>query len=616
MKAPTLPTYAHLTCKTVRDLLAQRLLRAHFQPIADLRNGSVYAHEALIRGPAGSAHAMPDALFAAAHVEQCGFELEVECIRQALATWSAGPRCGLLFMNLSASALVRILKDRRIENLIATAAAGDVSSSSLVIELTEHEHVEDQEALFVACMTLRRNGVGVALDDFGNGRSSLRLWSELKPEYVKIDKYFLKDLARHGDKLQTLRALMQIAETFGSCLVAEGLEGAEELRLVRDLGIGYGQGWALGRPAPTPMSALPQSARAVLTSRDIAVFPELKRASNGGFTASRLLIAAPTVGPLTTHDAVYDLLRERDALHAVAVLDQDKPVALINRSNFIASYARPYYKELYGNKPCTISANLAPLTIELHTGIEELTSVLTSGDQRYLTEGFIITEGGRYRGLGTGQQLVRAVTEARIESARHANPLTFLPGNIPISDHIARLLASGRDFVAAYGDLNHFKPYNDHYGYWRGDEMIRLVARVIVSHCDAQRDFVGHVGGDDFVVLFQSEDWLERSETIVKVFNDKARELFDPEALVAGGIEAEDRHGDMRFHPCTTLSIGTVQVRAGRFERVEDVANAAAAAKRAAKHANRGVVTLDVEREAGPSPAALDGDADVARPLA
>lgn len=586
-------TYAPLACRTVRDLIEHRVLQAHFQPIGDLRDGTVHAHEALIRGPAGSALAMPDAMFAAAHLEGCDFELEVECVRQALRAWAKGRRTGRLFLNLSAGALVRTLAERSIEEVLAGAERHGIPASSLVVELTEHERVRDPDALLTACTTLRRHGVGIALDDFGDGRSSLRLWSELKPELVKIDKYFLKDLARHGDKLQTLRALLQIAETLGSRLVAEGLEGAEELRLARDLGIMYGQGWALGRPAAEPVVDLLPEARTVLASRDIAVFPELKRASNSGYTASRLLIAAPAVRPDTSHDAVYELLRERDALHALAVVDHDKPVALINRSQFIAGYARPYFKELYGNKPCTLFANLAPLTIELHTGIEELTGVLTSGDQRYLTEGFIITEGGRYRGLGTGQQLVRAVTEARIEAARHANPLTFLPGNIPISDHIERLLDSGRDFVAGYADLNHFKPYNDHYGYWRGDEMIRLVARVLIAHCDTRRDFVGHVGGDDFVVLFQSNDWLERCERIVAGFNDKARELFDPEALQAGGIEAEDRHGDMRFHPCTTLCIGAVQVQPRRYANAEDVASAAATAKRAAKHSGRGVVVLD-----------------------
>ena len=586
-------TYAPLTWRSVRDLIDHHLLKVHFQPIADLRDGSVHAHEALVRGPVDSRLAMPDALFAVAHHEGCGFELEVESVKQALRAWSGSRRTGRLFLNFSADSLVRMLRERSIKDVLQIASEQGVAPSMLVIELTEHEQVRDFDALLATCTTLRRHGVTIALDDFGDGRSSLRLWSELKPDIVKIDKYFLKDLARHGDKLQTLRALLQIAETFGSRLVAEGLEGAEELRLARDLGITFGQGWALGRPLPQPVEQLLPLAQSVLASPDIAVFPELKRASNSGFTASRLLITAPSIPPTATHDAVYEKLREPDALHALAVVEDDKPIALVNRSQFIANYARPYFKELYGNKPCTLFASLSPLTIELHTGIEELTNVLTSGDQRYLTEGFVITEGGRYKGLGTGQQLVRAVTEARIEAARHANPLTFLPGNIPITDHIERLLASGRDFVAGYADLNHFKPYNDQYGYWRGDEMIRLVAGVLGAQCDPRCDFVGHVGGDDFVILFQSTDWQERCHRIVAIFNEKAKELFDAEALAAGGIHAEDRHGDMRFHPCTTLCIGAVPVQPGRFDHAEDVASAAASAKRQAKRDNLSVVVQD-----------------------
>ena len=586
-------TYAPLTWRSVRDLIDHHLLKVHFQPIADLRDGSVHAHEALVRGPVDSRLAMPDALFAVAHHEGCGFELEVESVKQALRAWSGSRRTGRLFLNFSADSLVRMLRERSIKDVLQIASEQGVAPSMLVIELTEHEQVRDFDALLATCTTLRRHGVTIALDDFGDGRSSLRLWSELKPDIVKIDKYFLKDLARHGDKLQTLRALLQIAETFGSRLVAEGLEGAEELRLARDLGITFGQGWALGRPLPQPVEQLLPLAQSVLASPDIAVFPELKRASNSGFTASRLLITAPSIPPTATHDAVYEMLREPDALHALAVVEDDKPIALVNRSQFIANYARPYFKELYGNKPCTLFASLSPLTIELHTGIEELTNVLTSGDQRYLTEGFVITEGGRYKGLGTGQQLVRAVTEARIEAARHANPLTFLPGNIPITDHIERLLASGRDFVAGYADLNHFKPYNDQYGYWRGDEMIRLVAGVLGAQCDPRCDFVGLVGGDDFVILFQSTDWQERCHRIVAIFNEKAKELFDAEALAAGGIHAEDRHGDMRFHPCTTLCIGAVPVQPGRFDHAEDVASAAASAKRQAKRDNLSVVVQD-----------------------
>jgi len=330
-------------------------------------------------------------------------------------------------------------------------------------------------------------------------------------------------------------------------------------------------------------------AAAVIASAEISVLPELTRAAGADFTVERLVVQAPHKSPDLPIDDIARAFADDPTLRAIALVTAGRPVGLLNRQAFVDRYAKPYFKELYGRKPCLLFANTTPLILDRHTGIDALTAVLTSSDQRYLTEGFIVTEGGQYLGLGTGEQLVRVVTEVRIEAARHANPLTFLPGNIPISEHIARLLASGGEFVACYADLNDFKPYNDHYGYWRGDEMIRLVARTLAAHCDPRRDFIGHVGGDDFVVLFQSNDWLDRCERIVAGFNAAARGLFDDTALARGGIEAEDRHGVMRFFQCTTLSIGAVPVGPGVFSRPEQVASAAASAKHKAKMSSLGL---------------------------
>ncbi|HSW04098.1 EAL domain-containing protein [Aquabacterium sp.] len=591
MNAMTLSA-ATADVRSVRQLIERHALSVHFQPIVSLADATVFGHEALVRTPPGVAWTNPDALFAAARREGVLIELEIACVRTAIRAWSERGCAGKLFVNLSAAALLLALDQASGQLPHGLIGGRGVAPASVVIELTEHEHVRDVDRLNAATTLLRQQGVGIALDDFGDGRSSLRLWSELKPEIVKIDKYFTHDLSTSGNKLQTFRALLHIAETFGTSLVAEGIETEAELRIVRDLGIRYGQGYALGRPQAATAQAVLPAAHQVLTSDVIAVFPEQRRAGNHGITAARLLREVAPVNAHSTHDEVFALFQGDESLHGLAVAEQGRPLGLLNRQRFISSYAKPYFRELYGRRPALLHANHTPLLLDLHTGIEELTSVLTSSDQRYLTEGFIITEGGRYRGLGTGEQLVRAVTEARIEAARHANPLTFLPGNIPISKHIDRLLASGRSFVACYADLNQFKPFNDHYGYWRGDEMIRLVARVVVSQCDAQRDFVGHVGGDDFVLLFQSGDWAARCEQIVHDFNAMARSLFDADALAAGGITAEDRHGVMRFHPCTTLSIGAVAVMAGRYHCSDDVASAAAAAKRQAKLAGLGVCLL------------------------
>lgn len=579
----------------IATLIREGGLRAHFQPIVDFRSGEVYGHEALIRGPAGSVLERPDVLLEAAKVEDILIEFEIECVRQALWSWSRQRASGKLFLNFSAEALIEAVRGSGKDTVSSLLGRLAILPTNIVIELTEHERVSDLEALMAATKYLRSKGCELALDDFGDGRSSLRLWSELRPGVVKIDKYFVKEIDRNPNKLQTVRALQQIAETFGSRLLAEGVEEETELRAIRELGIEFGQGWLFGRPQAEVRVNLPEAASTALMSKQVAVLPEPRAAAASHITAESLLVEAPALPQETSNNQVYEVFEHFSQLHALAVVNDDQcPVALIDRATFIGTYARPYFRELYGKKPCLDFAERAPLLVDVETSVEKLTEVLTTGDQRYLRQGFVLVSDGRYRGLGTGEALVKAVTESRIEAARHANPLTFLPGNIPITRHITNLVEAEAEFVAAYVDLDHFKPFNDLYGYWRGDDMLRLASRCLAAHLDPQKDFLGHVGGDDFVILFQSRDWQKRCLAIVQSFNEQAREMFDEEAQARGGIQAEDRFGVERFHPCTTMCIGAVPVDAGAEVRAEDVASCAAQAKRVAKARKLGLYVMEI----------------------
>ncbi len=570
-------------------VLRQQSLYPVYQPIVNLADASVYAHEALIRGPQGTPLHTPDALLRAAAQEDLGCEFEFACIVAAMKTWGHVDAPGRLFVNISATALTQILHERGTQDLLRWLRSVRVLSRMVVLEITEHERVEDMDQLAEVVKQVRSVGISLALDDFGDGRSSLRLWSQLKPEIVKIDKYFTKNISENGDKLKTIQALQQIAAVFGSELVAEGIETAEDLRVLRDLGITYGQGYFLGHPDRQPAHYLNVQSQRVLGEQQVVVFPELGRTPKGGQLRNLALVPAPTVHALSTNDELAGIFMAHPDLHAVALVEGDRPVGIMNRALFMNEYSKLYYREVWGRKSCAMHANREPRLIERDHSVDELIGILTSQDQRYLTDGFIVTENGRYMGLGTGDHLVRSVTETRIEAARHANPLTFLPGNIPISQHIDRLLKKQGSFVACYADLNNFKPYNDYYGYWRGDEMIRLVASIATAQCDSQCDFLGHVGGDDFILLFQSANWRQRCDALVGEFNERALTMFDAKAREAGGIEAEDRHGVPRFFPCTTLSIGAVAIDGRQFSRAEDVANLAALAKHDAKQANAGV---------------------------
>ena len=406
---------------------------------------------------------------------------------------------------------------------------------------------------------------------------------------MKIDKFFVQGIASQPQRVELVRTFIRLAQTCGTILVAEGVEDARDMGILRELGVELGQGYLFGRPQGALRQMIPNGVGTAIRDTRIAVVPQARRQAQPDVLRGIAVIDAPALGPNTLIDEVSVIFQARPELHALAVVDDGRPVALINRQSFMNDYARLYFREVHGRRPCLSYGNSKPRIVELDDSVERLVGILTSEDQAYLREGFIVTEKSRYVGLGTGDQLVRAVTEARVEAARHANPLTFLPGNIPISIHIERLLEAGVGFVACYADLNNFKVFNDRYGYWRGDEMIRLLARLAVSHTDSQVDFVGHIGGDDFLILFQSSDWRARCEQLIESFNEGARALYDDSAQQAGGIEAEDRYGVLRFTPLTSLSIGAVCVARDTYQDTEGIASGAAQAKHFAKQAPKGL---------------------------
>lgn len=564
-----------------------------YQPVVRLADYAVTAHEGLIRVEAEPA-VSPLALFDLARNEGRLGEVELLAARRVLRGYGFAPAHGRLLLNLSATALMDpALSIARVLELFRSAG---IDPARVVVELSERDVVADIATLADPVRQLRAFGAQLALDDFGSGHSNFSLWQALGPEYVKLDRSIIHGMAKSSRQLAIVRALMQVAEAFGTDLIAEGIEHEDDLALVRDLGIRCGQGYALARPAREPLAALPDERLRELPRR-VPVPPSRSPVIGAREVVVDLLrIEAPALLHTTSNGEAADCFRQHENLHALAVLDASgRPLGLINRRVFMERIAQPFAREIFGRKPCTEFMHEAPLCCESGTPVAELLDVLRGEDQRYLTDGFVITRQGRYDGLGTGESLVRRISELRVEAARYANPLTLLPGNIPITLHLEHLIESGVGFVVAYADLNHFKPFNDQYGYFRGDVMIQRLADTLREQVEPRSDFLGHVGGDDFVVVFQSADWRERCRAIVAGFNEAAKGLFDAEDVARGGIEAEDRQGRMSFFPLTTLSIGVVVVAPGTRASAEHVASAAAAAKRRAKHHTQPFIETDFE---------------------
>ncbi|MFM0404165.1 EAL domain-containing protein [Paraburkholderia aspalathi] len=599
----------------IEELIARRELSAVFQPIINFDDGAILGYEGLIRGPAGTPLETPFALFSQALAEGCALELEQAAARTCINAFAKLDFDGKLFLNFSAGAILQLADAQ--EDTLALLRHRGVDPQRIVIELTEQSTILDVASFLPVISTLRAAGAQFALDDYGTANASMNLWVRLQPDVVKIDRFFIHGIASDSLKFEAVRAMQHFANASGARLVAEGIEDEADLIVVRDMGIGCGQGFFFGRPHAQPASSVTDDARDALRAGHIAVFPETTRTASsaspsGGMASAKMMVHAPALPRHATNNDVLELFNRLPDLHAVAVVENDEPVALINRRSFMDRYALPYHRELFGKRPCLQFANASPVIIEQSMTVEQMAKLLASDDQRYLADGFVITDNhGKYAGLGTGEKLVRAVTEVRIEAARYANPLTFLPGNIPISSHIARLLGHDAGFYACYVDLNHFKPFNDQYGYWQGDEVLKFAAAVLADVCDPTRDFLGHVGGDDFLILFQSEDWRERVLRAIHLFNEGAQRFYAPTDRLAGGIHGEDRRGNPTFFGFVTMAIGCVRVESDggpSFYSSEEIASVAALAKRRAKHETSGFVLIDADE----SVALLRGQADMA----
>ena len=231
----------------VASLAATRSLLPVYQPIFSLTTGEVIGHEALVRPGPDSGFIDAEALFAAAEATGRTVELDTACIEVVAAAAGVLPPDRYLAVNLSPRTLET--DEFSAARLAAIFIGHGIDPSSLVLELTEREAVEDIDRLRLNLEACRSVGMRIAADDVGAGNAGLRLLSEIKFDLVKVDLSLVQGGVLRESSLAVMRALRELAERSSATIVAEGIETAHQLEVVRDLGLAAGQGYLLARPS-------------------------------------------------------------------------------------------------------------------------------------------------------------------------------------------------------------------------------------------------------------------------------------------------------------------------------------------------------------------------------
>ncbi|HZW01055.1 MAG TPA: bifunctional diguanylate cyclase/phosphodiesterase, partial [Candidatus Deferrimicrobium sp.] len=230
----------------IRDVIRARALTPVYQPIVDLRDGRVLGFEGLIRPAPSTPFSNPGQLFEAAAAAGRLVELDLACFEVVTAGTTGIDANQVVTINLSPRTLE--VQDFTASWLLQILARHRLSPGRVIVELTEREAITDLDRLRRNVAGLQHAGVRIAADDVGAGNAGLRLLSQLRFDIVKIDLSLVQEGTQRDSSRNVLRSLKDLADRQGAVAIAEGLETAEQLRALRELGIAAGQGYLLGRP--------------------------------------------------------------------------------------------------------------------------------------------------------------------------------------------------------------------------------------------------------------------------------------------------------------------------------------------------------------------------------
>ncbi|MFD9653011.1 EAL domain-containing protein [Streptomyces mirabilis] len=450
-------------------------VRFAFQPVVNLTTGGVAALEILARPESG------DILAQARRDPELDGRLAALAIRTAARRETMLP----LHVNVFAGTLADLGRLAALRD--AVREAGRLPWEVTIDIGPPYTHVPHQ-ALLEAVSTVRGEGFRICADGVGDGDVPLRLLTDLAPELVKLDASLLTRPA-------AVRAMRTLCEQLGALLSVEGVETELQCAAAVSAGAQLAQGELFAPPARLPVADVYVP----------ALSPGVAAAPRSGPSVRQFVRPAALLPATASAGQVRALLTGSPDVSGVLLVDPSGiPVRSVHRSRFLLSMSGPYGHALYADRPAAKLGD-PPRTVGVDATAWEVLDVVADGERdRTSDDVAVVDHYGRCVGVVRLADLVRALSESRVEEAARLNPLTRLPGSDAITGEVDRRIADGRTFALSWLDVDHFKQVNDGAGFAAGDELIRAVGRTL-QHAASGATRVGHIGGDDFLVLADPE---------------------------------------------------------------------------------------------------------------
>lgn len=277
-------------------------------------------------------------------------------------------------------------------------------------------------------------------------------------------------------------------------------------------------------------------------------------------------------------DAIF---RGNPSLQGIAVVCSGRPTALIMRNRFYQQLGTLYGYNLYMGRPIGLLMDNEPLVVDYGILITDVSRAAMNRTEDRLYDYVLVTLSERMYGAVSVRDLLLNFAEIKAETATALNPLTGLPGNRNIEEWMRASLGNER-FAVLYVDLDHFKVYNDTYGFKEGDRLIAKTADILRTAL-AGDGLLGHIGGDDFIAILSHYGYEDKCRDILNAFDDEIAGFYSPLHYREGYVVGEDRSGVTGRFPLVTLSIAVVTNRFRTYDSTGELSERAALIKKKCK---------------------------------
>lgn len=566
--------------KQFNEILDLKKITTVYQPIVSLKDGNILGFEALSRITLEECTFNIEEAFQLAEKLEKVWELEALCRIQSLKNAICMPKNKKLLINVDP----QVIHDKQFRSGMTCEFLQKygLMPEDIVFEITERTSVEDKEAFQGTIEHYKMQHFQIAIDDFGNGYAGLNRVCNLSPEYLKIDMNVIRGIDTDKLRQSLVESFVHFCASSHIFLIAEGIETETELETLIRLGVTYGQGYFLQRPVANMYDL---DGKIKNTIRNIYMRYHKFSYQPSFFGKIGTIARNAKVVELTDHvQVIYEYLSKNPEITEVCVVDaENRAVGLLTRSYISFLMGGRFGYNLNSKKYVGNIVNSNAMIVDEAVAIETVSKMALARSVENLYDTVIVTKEEKYVGIVTVKDLLETAITIQVSKAIDASPLTGLPGNTRIQEEIKKAILEHDEYAIIYFDMDNFKAYNDAYGFQNGDLMIKNLAGCIQEAAGSER-FVGHIGGDDFVMITYDYEIQEICAIIIQRFTQTIQSLYNEEDWERGFIISRNRSGFVDKFPIATISIAALSNKNRKFNSVETFSKELAGAKKAAKH--------------------------------